>query len=143
MSPPTKRQINNLTRRGDAVERSESFQNNCSLLLDIAWLTQRMTKRPLQVDAAWRLNLFCELANDGDANGGDTGFFDFSLDQSHGLIADASSRGEQNHVDMILFELFYHLLSSLPDQAGNMSTVDMAHERVVGVGQLANHSLLF
>ena len=134
MTPPAKRQINNLTWRGDAVERSESFQNDRTLLLSIARFTKWMAEGPLQVDAAWRLNLFCEFPNNGDANGGDTSFFNFSLDQSHGLIADASSRGEEDHVDLILFEPFHQFSSRLTDQGGNVATVDMPHEGVVGVG---------
>ena len=142
MPPPPEGQINNLTRCSDAVERPESFQHDCTLLFNLARFTKWVAEGPLQVDASWRLNLFCVLPNDGDANGGDTGFFNFSLYQSHGLIADASSRGQQDDVDLILSEPFHHLFCYLPDQGGNVSTVDVAHEGVVGVGQLANHTLL-
>ena len=142
MPPPTKRQVNNLTRRGDPVKSFEGFKNNRPLLLDVARFTKRMTERPLQVNAAWRLNFFSVLPNDGDAYGGDTGFFNLSLYQSHGLIADASSRGEQDHVNLVLFEPLHHLLGGLSDQSGNVATVDVAHERVVGVGQLTDNAFL-
>jgi hypothetical protein len=140
MSPPTKRQINNLTRSGDSIESPESLKNNSPLLLNFTRFTKRMAKGPLQVDAARRLNLLSVLPNDGDANGGDAGFFNLSLYQSHGLIADASSRGEQDNVDLVLFESFHHLLSGLANQGGNVATVDVAHERVVCFGELTDHA---
>ena len=142
MPPPTKWQINNLSRSCDSIKSFKGLKNNCPLLLNVTRLTKRMTERPFQVNAAWRLNLFRVLPNNGDANGGDTGFFNLSLYQSHGLIADASSRGEQDHVDLVLFESFHHLLGGLSYQGGNVSTVNMPHEGVVGVGQLTDNAFL-
>ena len=142
MPPPAKRQINDFTRSGDPVKSLEGFKNNSALLLNLARFTQRMAERPFQVNAPWRLNLFRVLPNNGDANGGDSGFFNLSLYQSHGLIADASGRGEQDHVDLVLFEPLYHLLGGLSDQTGNVATVDVAHEGVVGVGQLTDNAFL-
>ena len=142
MPPPAKRQINDLTRSGDTVKSLKGLKNNSPLLLNLSRFTKRMTERPFQVNATWRLNLFRVLPNNGDANGGDSGFFNLSLYQSHGLIADASGRGEQDHVDLVLFEPLSHLLGGLSDQAGNVATVDVAHEGVVGVGQLTDHAFL-
>jgi len=142
MPPPAKWQIDNLTRSSDPVKSFKGFKNNRPLLLNVARFTKRMTERPFQVNAAWRLNFFCVLPNNGDANGGDTGFFNLSLYQSHGLIADASSRGEQDHVDLVLFEPLHHLLSGLANQGRNMSTVNMSHEGVVDSGQLTNDAFL-
>jgi len=142
MPPPAKRQINYLTRSGDTVKSLKGFKNNSPLLLNLSRFAKRMTERPFQVNAAWWLNLFRILPNDGDTYGGDTGFFNLSLYQSHGLIADASSRGEQDHVDLVLFESLHHLLGGLSDQSGNVATVDVAHERVVGVGQLTDNAFL-
>ena len=142
MPPPAKRQINDFTRSGDTVKSLKGFKNNSPLLLDVARFTKRMTERPFQVNAAWRLNLFRVLPNNGDANGGDSGFFNLSLYQSHGLIADASGRGEQDHVDLVLFESLHHFLGGLSDQGGDVATVDVAHEGVVGVGQLTDHAFL-
>ena len=142
MPPPAKRQINYLTRSGDTVKSLKGFKNNSPLLLNLSRFAKRMTERPFQVNAAWWLNLFRILPNDGDTHGGDTGFFNLSLYQSHGLIADASSRGEQDHVDLVLFESLHHLLGGLSDQSGNVATIDVAHERVVGVGQLTDNAFL-
>ena len=142
MPPPTEGQINNLTRSGHAVQGFERFEHHGALLLYIARLAQRMTKGPLQVDAARRLYLFCVFTNDCYSNGGDACFFDLSLDQSHGLIADASGRGEQNDIDIVMLELLYHLLGRLSDQGGNVTAVNMAHEGIVAACELANDSFL-
>jgi len=142
MPSPTEGQINNLAWAGDAVQGFEGFEHHGALLLNIARLAQRMTKGPLQVDATRRLYLFCVLTNDCYPNGGDACFFDLSLDQSHGLIADASSRGEQNDINLVVLEFLYHLPGRLGDQGGNVSAVNMAHEGIVAVGELANDSFL-
>ena len=142
MPPPAKWQIDNLTRSCNPVKSFKGFKNNRPLLLNVARFAKRMTERPFQVNATWRLNFFCVLPNNGDANGGDTGFFNLSLYQSHGLIADASSRGEQDHIDLVLFEPLHHLLGSLSDQGGNVATVYVAHEGVVAVGQLTDNTFL-
>lgn len=142
MPAPTKRQINNLAWSFDPVKSFEGFQNNSPLLLNVARFTKRMAERPLQVNAARRLNLFCVLTNNGDANCGDAGFFNLSLYQSHGLIADASGRGEQNHVNLVLFKSLHDLLGGLSDQGGDVATVNVTHERVVGVGQLPDNTFL-
>ncbi len=93
MAPPFEWQIDYFSWVGDGVKGSEGFQNNCTLLLHIPRFAERVTKRPLQVNAAWRLNLLRVLTYDRYSHGGDASFFNLSLDQSHGLIADASSRG--------------------------------------------------
>jgi hypothetical protein len=93
IAPPFEWQIDNLARGGDGVEGPEGFQNNSALLSHIPWFAERVTKRPFQINAAWRLYLFSVLTYDRDSHGGDASFFDLSLYQSHGLIADASSRG--------------------------------------------------
>ena len=142
MPPPAKRQINNLTRSGDIVKSLKGFKNNSPLLLNLSRFTKRMTERPFQVNTTWGLNFFRVLPNNGDANGGDSGFFNLSLYQSHGLIADASGRGKQDHVDLVPFESLHHFLGGLSDQGGDVTTVDVAHEGVVGVGQLTDNSFL-
>ena len=142
MPSPTKRQINNLTRSGHAVQGFEGFEHHGALLFSIARLAQRVTKRPLQVDTARRLYLFCVLSNDCYPNGGDACFFDLSLDQPHGLIADASSRGEQNDIDLVGLELLYHLPGRLRDQGGNVTAVNMTHEGIVAGCELANDTFL-
>jgi len=100
--PPTKRQINNLPRSSSRIKHPEGLENHGPLLLDIARLTERMPKRPLDVNGPWRLYLFCVFTYDRYPDSRDAGFFNLSLDQSHGLVADASGRGQQDHVNFVL-----------------------------------------
>ena len=102
ISPPTKRQINNLPWSSSRIKHPEGLQNHGPLLLDIARLTERVSKRPLDVNGPWRLYLFCVFAHDRYPDSRDTGFFNLSLDQSHGLVADASGGGQQDHVNFVL-----------------------------------------
>ena len=100
--PPTKRQINNLPRSSSRIKHPEGLQNHSPLLLDITRLTERMSKRPLDVNGPWRPHLFCVFAHDRYPDCRDAGFFNLSLDQSHGLVADASGGGQQDHVNFVL-----------------------------------------
>ena len=142
MPPPTEGQVNDFAWIGNAVQRFEGSEHHGALLFNIARPAERVTKRPLQVDTARRLYLLCVFTNDCYPNGGNAGFFDLSLDQSHGLIADASGRGEQNGIDPVGLELFYHLPGRLRDQGGNVTAVNMTHEGIVGVCELANDTFL-
>ena len=76
------------------------------MLPGIARFTERVTEGPLKVNGARRLNLFCIFTYDRHPDGRDAGFLNLSLDQSHGLVADASGRGQQNHIDDLLSEFF-------------------------------------
>ena len=100
--PPTKRQINNLPRSSSRIKHPEGLENHGPLLLDIARLTERVSKRPLDVNGPWRLHLFCVFTHDRYPDCRDAGFFNLSLDQSHGLVADASGGGQQDHVNFVL-----------------------------------------
>ncbi len=61
-------------------------------------LAERMSERPLQEDSSGRLYLFSVFPDNGDADGGYPICFNYPLDQPHGLIADGSSRDEQDAV---------------------------------------------
>ena len=142
MTPPAKGQVDNLTWHGNRVESFQGFQNHDTLLFDVARFTQWMAKGPAQEDRARWLHLLGELTHDRYPDGGDAGFLYFSLDQSHGLIADTSGRGQQDDVDLVLPEFSDHLFCRLFDQGGDMATVNMAHERIVRAGQSANDAFL-
>ena len=51
-----------------------------------------VTKGPFQKHRARWLHLLGILTHDGNTDGGDAGFFNYSLDQSNGLITDPSAR---------------------------------------------------
>jgi len=65
---------------------------NSTLLINMIWLTQRVSEGPFEEDRPGRFNLFSILPYNGDSNGGYTGSLYTPLDQSHGLIADRSTR---------------------------------------------------
>ena len=108
------------------------------MLLDIARLTERVSKRPLDVNGPWRLHLFCVFAHDRYPDCRDAGFFNLSLDQSHGLVADASGGGQQDHVNFVLSKFFDDLPGGFADQRGDVMPVNMSHEGVVAVSQVTD-----
>jgi hypothetical protein len=93
MPTPLEGKVNDLARSFNRVERTESFHDDSAVLFFLARFSQRMTERPLDENSPGWFDLFCVLANDGNPNRGYACFFDFSLDQSDRLVADASGRG--------------------------------------------------
>ena len=136
--PPAKRQINNLSRSRGRIKHPEGFENHRPLLLDVARLTERVTEGPLDVDGSRRLHLFRIFTHDRHPDSRDAGFFNLSLDQSHGLVADASGRGQQDHVDGLLPELFDDLSRRLVYQGGDVMPVNVPHEGVVAGSQFTD-----
>ena len=94
--------IENRARLGDAVKRLEGHVENGRLLPDVARFAQGVPERPVQKNGTRRLDALRIGPVDGYADGRDAVAFDGSLDQSHGLMADASGRRQQHYVHMIL-----------------------------------------
>ncbi len=106
--------------------------NSAKLLRSIVRLAKRVTKRPLEVHDTRRPHFFCDLAQPDDADGWDSSRLDGSCDQSHGLITDASGRGEQHRVHTLLFEPPGNLWSGCVQQCLDVRRLDMAHKAVAG-----------
>ena len=68
-----------------------------------------MTKRPAQVYGPGRSNSLGIGSDDGYPYGGNAPLFNFPLNQSHGLVAQASSRCQENTIDLILNQTVRHL----------------------------------
>ena len=64
-------------------------------------LAQRMAQRPLDEDHARHAHRLRQVTRDRDADGRNAGGFQRTCDQSHGPIAEPSSRREKGEVDAI------------------------------------------
>ncbi len=95
-APPGKGEVDDLPGGGDGIEGLEGFEEDRPLLADVPRFAEGMAEGPMEVDAARRAYLLGVLAHDGNADGGDAGFLDGPLHQSHGLIAETSGRGQQD-----------------------------------------------
>lgn len=138
-APPAKRQVDNNAWLFNLIKRTQSLIHDRPLLLNVARFTKRVAEGPTQKDGAWRLNLFRIFSNDRNPDCGDPDFFNFSLYQSHGLIADASGRGQKNQIDLIGFEFACDLPGGFFDQRHDVPTIDMPHEGIMGCCQTADH----
>ncbi len=98
------------------------------MLPDVARFAERVAEGPLDVDGARRLHFFGIFPHDRYPDSRDAGFFDLSLDQSHGLVADASGRGQQDHVDGLLPEFIDDLSRRSADQGGDVTPVNVPHQ---------------
>ncbi len=105
-------------------------QHSC-LLIYIAGLTQGVPKRPAQKDRSRRFYFFGVFPNNGDADGGYTDCFDDPLNQSDGLIANASGRREQNGIHPVLFEHSSHPWPCFGYERVDVGSEDMAHKAVM------------
>lgn len=66
--------------------------------------------------------------------------FNGSLNQSNGLVAQASGRGEDHQVHAVVFQLAGHLRRRTHDQGVDVGRQDVAHERKVAVVDCADVS---
>lgn len=96
------RQVDDLSRRLDGVERLKGGDDNSSLLFSVSGVAERMTEGAADEDGSGRSDLLRVLSDYGDANGCNPCLFNHSLDQSHGLIADASGWREEHQIDILL-----------------------------------------
>jgi len=71
------------------------------------------------------------LPHKGDADGRYAGGFNGALNQSHGLIADPSPRGQQHGVNAIARNHGGHFRGLFFRQIMDVAVHDMAHEAVV------------
>jgi hypothetical protein len=91
--------INNGTWFFNGIKGVKGLLHHCGLLVEVEGLPQGVAKRPAQKNRAGRLHLFSVSSGDGNADGGDTGFFDGALDQSYGLITNTSAGCQQHTID--------------------------------------------
>jgi hypothetical protein len=123
------------------VEAVQSSVQHGELLSRPIRLTQRVAEGPGQVQATRRAHLLSNILQADQANRADVGDLDDAGDQSDGLIAESSSRGEQHRVDLFLAELLGHLGSRLADERIEVRRLDMAH-KAEAIGQAADDAAL-
>ena len=131
MSAPAEGEVDDRARRGDRVKCLEGLQDDRPLLLVLAGFAERVPEWPLDVNGTWRPHFFSVFPNDGNTDRRHARFFDFSLDQPDGLVADSSGWGEKNHVDCFPAQQRNDLTGRFANQGGNVVPVDMTHEGIV------------
>jgi hypothetical protein len=101
-----------------------------------------MTHGQIREDGARRFDFPGDFFRECDRNGGDAGRLDSPLDQSHGLIAKTSGRGEQGNIDAVFLQLFSDIRSGFVDQRVEVPIQDVSHERKVAMIHLADFTEL-
>jgi len=92
-------QINDQPRtRGKAGHREEIVQNSV-LLIPITWLSQSVTKWPVQIEHTWRFHLGSQFSYQCQRNGSYPVSLNFSCEQSHGPRAGRSGRYQHNEIN--------------------------------------------
>ena len=135
---PPERDIENRAGFLDAFERLKGFVQNCSLLSEMKRLTQWMSKGPFQKNRAGWFDFFTEFSHDGNADRGNSGLLDFTLDQSDRLVADASARHQKRYIHLLCFKMFDDRRCALRDQSRNVQPIDMSHQTIKGLRQTPN-----
>ena len=93
----------------DSLNRFKKFQtfHHDSLLLGLAKrLTQRMAIGISQMIGSRRFNRSADFPTDTKTNGGNPSAFDFTLDQTDRLVAEASGRNEEGNIRLHLLNSF-------------------------------------
>ena len=89
---PLKGQVNNRTRHIDVLKGIQGGPQYSHLRLAIANIPHCQTKGMLNSGYARCADRGGQVGNNGKCNGGDTGGFDLTLNQSNGPAADRSGR---------------------------------------------------
>ena len=104
-------------------------------------LTQRVPEGPLEEDRPGRFNLLRILPDNGDSDGGYTGSLDTPLDQSHGLIADSSTRCQKYVVHSFLFQSGSYFRNTHLHERVDVRPHYVTHECVMRIRHLSNNTL--
>ena len=103
---PTKRTVDNGSWFLNRFKKFQTFHHD-SLLLGLAErLTQRMTIGISQMIGSRRFDRSADFPTDTKTNGGNPPAFDFTLDQTDRLVAEASGRNEEGNIRLHLLNSF-------------------------------------
>jgi len=91
-------------------------------------LSQRMAESKAGIEGPWRFHLLGDGEVKGHRDGGDSLLLNYPLDQSHGLIAEPSDRGEEHGVHPVRFQESGHSRGRGSDEHLEMLPQDVAHE---------------
>lgn len=106
VSFPTKRTVDNGSWFLYRFKKFQTFQHD-SLLLGLAErLTQRMTIRISQMIGSRRFDRSTDFSTDTKTDGGNPPAFDFTLDQTDRLVAEASGRNKEGNIRLHLLNSF-------------------------------------
>ena len=106
VSFPTKRTVDNGPWFLYRFKKFQTFQYD-SLLLGLAKrFAQRMTKGISQMIGSRRFDRSADFPTDTKTNGGNPPAFDFSLDQTDRLVAEASGRNKEGNIRLHLLNSF-------------------------------------
>ncbi len=122
----------------DLIKGFKGLAQDGGLLVYVARFAQRMPKRPVQENRTRRFDLFRIFTYDGDADRRDPNCFNAALNQSNGLIADTSGRGEQHGVNLVPFEHSGHPRRCIGREHIDVGPFDMAHKTEMPLSQRAD-----
>ena len=123
----------------DRNQRIEGVAEDPSLQLRIVRLSRRMSEREVQVHGPWRVHRRGDGQGARHGDSRDAAPFDFSCNQSDGLMAHGSGRYQHYRVDRVVLHAFCE--RGREDAAHLAGGVDPAHERVCVRGNLADATL--
>ena len=103
---PTKRTVDNGSWFLNRFKKFQTFQHD-SLLLGLAErFAQRMTIGISQMIGSRRFDRSTDFYADAKTDGGNPPAFDFTLDQTDRLVAEASGRNEEGNIRLHLLNFF-------------------------------------
>jgi len=125
---PSPGYIDNCSRCFYLHQSFKCFTQNSTLLNYVTGLTHRVSEGPLEEDRPGRFDFLSVLPDNGNTNSGYTGYFYSPLDQSHGLIADGSTRCQQHIVYFLLLQSGSYLRGIHFHECINVWTHYVTHE---------------
>lgn len=126
----------------DGLESLERLEQDGPLLIRVKGLPQRVAEGITEGEGPRGSDPLCDLFLERDTYGGNAPGLNRSLDQAHGLVAQASGRREKNGLDPLPKEAFGNLGGCLVDKGLEMRAVDVSHEAIQGRADASNNSLI-
>ena len=138
---PSPRHIDDCSGCFNLHQGFKCLKHDGTLLSDVIRLTQRVPEGPLEEDRPGRFDLLRILPDNGDSDGGYTRSLDTPLDQSHGLIADSSTRCQQYIVHFLLLQSGSYLRGAHLHERVDVRPHDVTHECVMRIRYFSNNTL--
>ncbi len=100
LSLPEERRVDDRPRLLGGLQNDERLPDNRTMSFSLIGRTKWSAKRKMHEERSRRFHVLGYLPAHHDADSRNAGFFEYSSDQSHGLLADRSTRDQQGRLSI-------------------------------------------
>ncbi len=113
---PAIRQGQDRTRCSDLLGGMQTIEKHLALQFAVSNAPERESERMLDKQGPRGFHLLRDFTYQSERDCRETSLIEYSLEQSHGLLADRSSRNQENQVNAVFLELPRYFRAGLIEQ---------------------------